>query len=88
MVPKKLNVYVVVGDHHGRAGGSEEVKQEGFEELEQCRREETRKEQRQREQRAKGTGKERREEEERKSFCFGQNVFAQTEIELTLIFRL
>ena len=84
-----------VGNHHGRAGGGEEVEQEGDKEREQCGREEAEDEEQQRGQREikeqrerTREGKEQREEKAEESFSFGQNVFAQTQIELTWTFRI
>ena len=73
--PNHAPIVHTVGNHHGRAGGSEEVEQEGDEELEQRGRE-AGKEQLPPTREGKG-------QEEEETFCFGQNVFAQTETEMT-----
>ena len=73
--PNHVTIVHIVGKHRGRAGGGEEVEQEGDEELEQRGREASKEQ--------LPPTREGKEQEEEESFCFGQNVFAQTETELT-----
>ena len=73
--PNHATIVHIVGKHRGRAGGGEEVEQEGDEELEQRGREESKEQ--------LPPTREGKEQEEEESFCFGQNWFTQTETELT-----
>ena len=73
-----------LGNNHGRARDREEVKQKGVEEQKQCGRENTDQDCRgKRTERSAMGEKQTWEEEEGKSFSFGQNVFVEGESELT-----